>query len=67
MFIVVNKFKGIRVVVVFDCFLVKVIREYNNINVFCLGERVIGKGLVMRIVEEWLNLSYNGERYVRRL
>ncbi len=67
MSIAANKFKGIRAAVVSDCFSAKATREHNNTNVLCLGERVIGKGLAMRIVEEWLNSSYNGERHARRL
>ncbi|HBG5343579.1 TPA: ribose 5-phosphate isomerase B [Clostridioides difficile] len=67
MSIAANKFKGIRAAVVSDCFSAQATREHNNTNILCLGERIIGKGLAMRIVEEWLNSSYNGERHARRL
>ena len=67
MSIVANKFNGIRAAVVSDCFSAKATREHNNTNVLCLGERVIGKGLAIKIVEEWINAEFQGERHARRL
>lgn len=67
MSIVANKFKGIRAAVVSDCFSAKATREHNNTNVLCLGERVIGKGLAMKIVEEWVGVEFQGERHAKRL
>lgn len=38
MSIFVNKVKGICCVLVYDIFSVKVMREYNDINIFVMGE-----------------------------
>ncbi len=67
MSIAANKVNDIRAAVVSDCFSAKATREHNNTNVLCLGERVIGKGLAVKIVEEWINAEFQGERHARRL
>lgn len=67
MSIVANKYKGIRAAVVSDCFSAKATREHNNTNVICLGERVIGKSLALKIVEEWISAKHDGERHKKRL
>ena len=67
MSIAANKFKGIRAAVVSDCFSAKATREHNNTNIICLGERVVGKGLALRIVDEWINAEFQGGRHEKRL
>ncbi len=67
MSIAANKHKGIRAAVVGDCFSAKATREHNNTNVLCLGERVIGEGLALTIVEAWLNAEFQGGRHSERL
>lgn len=67
MSIAANKHKGIRAAVVGDCFSAKATREHNNTNVLCLGERVIGEGLALAIVEAWLNSEFQGGRHSERL
>lgn len=66
-FLVVNKVFGIRCVVVLDVFFVKMLKVYNDVNMLLLGERVLGKGLVFEIVEVWINMDFEGDRYVRRV
>lgn len=67
MSIAANKYKGIRAAVVGDCFSAKATREHNNTNVLCLGERVIGEGLALEIVNTWLNSEFQGGRHAERL
>lgn len=67
MSIAANKHKGIRAAVVGDCFSAKATREHNNTNVLCLGERVIGEGLALTIVDTWLNAEFQGGRHSERL
>lgn len=67
MSIVANKFKGIRAAVVSDCFSAQATRAHNNTNVLCLGERVIGKSLALKIVNEWIDSEFEGARHERRL
>lgn len=67
MSIAANKIEGIRAAVVNDCFSARATREHNNSNVLCLGQRVIGEGLALLIVDTWLDASFQGGRHEERL
>lgn len=54
MSIAANKVDGIRAAVVSDTFSARATREHNNSNVLCLGERVIGEGLALLLVDTCL-------------
>lgn len=62
-----NKVKGIRCAVVSDTFSAKMSKAHNNANMLSLGERVIGKGLALEIVDVWINTEFEGERHLRRV
>lgn len=65
--ITANKVPGIRAAVCGDCFSAKMARQHNNANILCLGERVVGVGLAMEIVNSWLEASFEGGRHQRRV
>jgi ribose 5-phosphate isomerase B len=67
MSIAANKVKGIRAAAVSDCFTAQATREHNDSNIICLGERIVGPGLAMRIVDTWLNASFQGGRHQIRV
>ena len=67
MSIAANKIKGIRAAAVSDCFTAQATREHNDSNIICLGERIVGPGLAMRIVDTWLNASFQGGRHQTRV
>ena len=63
-----NKGKGIRAAVCGDCFSAQATKEHNNANVLCLGARVVGTGLALKIVDTFLETEFsNGERHIRRI
>jgi ribose 5-phosphate isomerase B len=63
-----NKFPGIRAAICHDTFSAHQGVEDDNINVLCLGARVIGPELAKEIVRIWLSASFSGaERHRRRL
>ena len=63
-----NKVKGIRAAVCGDCFSAQATKEHNNANVLCLGARVVGTGLALKIVDTFLETEFsNDERHVRRI
>ena len=64
---VANKVKGIRAAAVSDCFTAQATREHNDSNILCLGERTVGPGLAMRIVDTWLDASFLGGRHQIRV
>lgn len=67
MSIAANKMDGIRAALVSDCFSAEATRAHNNTNVLCLGERVIGEGLALKIVDTWLETPFEGGRHQRRI
>ena len=63
-----NKVKGIRAAVCGDCFSAQATKEHNNANVLCLGARVVGTGLALKIVDTFLETEFsNQERHIRRI
>jgi len=63
-----NKFPGIRAAVCHDTFSSHQGVEDDEMNVLCLGERVIGLELAKEIVLSFLSARFSGaERHVRRL
>ena len=62
-----NKVKGIRAALCGDVFSAAMSREHNDANVICLGERVLGPGLAVRILDAWLDTEFAGGRHARRV
>lgn len=58
MAICANKFPGIRAAVCHDIFSTERSVLSNNCSVMCMGERVIGKEVAKKMVEEWLGLEF---------
>ncbi len=68
MSIVANKVKGIRCGHCHDVFSTKMTRLHNDANVLALGERVVGPGLMLEIVDAFLFTEFsNDERHLRRV
>lgn len=68
MSIVANKVKGVRCGHCHDVFSAKMTRLHNNANVLALGERVVGPGLMVEIVDAFLFTEFsNDERHIRRI
>ncbi|MBO7310590.1 MAG: ribose 5-phosphate isomerase B [Clostridia bacterium] len=68
MSIAANKHKGIRAACCSDTFSAKLTREHNDANVLCIGERVVGIGLALELVDAFLKAEYsNGGNHVTRV
>ena len=65
--IAANKIPGIRAAVVGDCFTAQAAKEHNHSNILCLGGRVLGDGLAIRIVDTWMKASFSGGRHQKRI
>ncbi|MEA5083995.1 MAG: ribose 5-phosphate isomerase B [Lachnospiraceae bacterium] len=66
--ITANKIKGIRAALCHDCFSAKATREHNNANILAMGARVVGAGLAIEIVKNFLETPFsNDERHIRRI
>ena len=66
--ITANKIDGIRASVCHDSYSAAQGVEHADMNVLCIGARVIGYELARMIVESFINSTYSGgERHQRRL
>lgn len=65
--ITANKVHGIRCALVHDVFSAKVTRQHNDTNMIAMGQRVIGEGLALEIVDAWLVGEFEGGRHAQRV
>ena len=66
--IAANKFAGIRAAVCHDTYTAHQAVEHDDMNVLCLGARVVGASLAQDIVASFLGATFSGEtRHLRRL
>jgi ribose 5-phosphate isomerase B len=62
------KIRGIRAATIHDTYTAHQAVEHDNVNVLCLGGRVVGTELAAEIVRAYLGATFSGEeRHVRRL
>jgi len=63
-----NKFKGIRAATCHDSFSARQCVEDDDVNVLCLGARVVGPELAVTLVRDYVAAKFSGaERHRRRL
>lgn len=65
--IVANKIKGVRCAHCHDTYCAEFTRLHNNSNVLALGEKVVGEGYALKIVEIFLKTEFEGGRHARRV
>ncbi len=67
MSIAANKHKGIRAACCSDVFSARLTREHNDANMLCFGERVVGIGTAIDLVDAFLDAKYlnNGNHVTR--
>ena len=65
--IAANKVRGVRCALVSDCFSAKATRQHYDSNIIALGERVVGPGLALEIVDTWLGAEFEGGRHQNRI
>ena len=62
-----NKVKGVRAALCGDCYSAEFTRLHNDANVLCMGARVTGSGLALKIVDTFLGTGFEGGRHARRV
>ena len=65
--IVANKVPGIRCAHCHDTYSAKYTRLHNDANMLAFGQKIIGEGLMLEIVETFLNTGFEGGRHQRRI
>ena len=67
MSICANKVKGVRAALCGDCYSAELTRKHNDANVLCLGARVLGSDLMIKIADTFLSASFEGGKHAVRL
>lgn len=62
-----NKVNGVIAACVSDCFSAEMARAHNNANILALGERVVGPGLAVKLLDTFLETEFEGGRHQRRV
>jgi ribose 5-phosphate isomerase B len=63
-----SKFPGVRAAVCHDTYSARQAVGHDDVNVLCLGARVVGPALARTLVDAFVDASFRGEeRYLRRL
>jgi len=66
--IAANKLRGIRAAVAHDSYTAHQMVEHDDVNVLCLGSRVIGEALAEDLIETFIDAAFSREdRHLRRL
>ena len=64
---VANKVPGVRAALCYDISSARNSREHNHANVLTLGAGLVGAGLAVQIVDEWLATPWAGGRHAMRI
>lgn len=67
MSMVANKHRGIRAAACSDTFSARLTRVHNNANVLCFGTRVVGIGLALDLVDNFIDAEFEGGKHERRV
>jgi uracil phosphoribosyltransferase len=67
MAIAANKVKGVRAGVCGDPQAAKLAKEHNDLNVLCLGARLVAPDRAEAVLDAWLSASFEGERHLARI
>ena len=62
-----NKIRGIRCALCWSENTARLAKEHNDANVISIGERQISKELALKIVDIWLNSTFEGGRHTKRI
>lgn len=65
--IVANKVPGIRCAHCHDSYCAEFTRRHNDANMLALGEKVVGVGYALKIVQTFLTTEFEGGRHQRRV
>ena len=65
--IAANKIKGIRCALCYDIWSAEMASKHNNANCISIGSRRTNEKLALKIIEKWLNTSFEGGRHAIRI
>ena len=62
-----NRHRGVRAALCHNIYSARLSRLHNDANVLAMGERVLGEGLALEILDVFLNTEFEGGRHKRRV
>jgi len=62
-----NKYKKVRAGICWISEVSSLIRKHNNANILCIPSRFTKEGEIIKIVDTFLNTSFEGGRHQRRI
>ena len=62
-----TRLRGIRCALCWSEDTARLAKEHNDANVISIGERQISKDLALKIVDIWLNSTFEGGRHTKRI
>ena len=62
-----NKVRGVRCALCWSEETAKLAKEHNDANVISIGQRLIPLDLAIKVVDAWLNASFEGDRHIKRI
>jgi ribose 5-phosphate isomerase B len=62
-----NRYPGVRAAVCANEYQAAMARLHNDANVLCLGQRVIGDGVALSVLDAFLGHEFEGGRHQRRV
>ncbi len=65
--IAANKVRGIRCAHCHDTYSARYTRLHNDANMIAFGQKIIGEGLMLDIVDAFLHTEFEGGRHSRRV
>ncbi|MBR2550407.1 MAG: ribose 5-phosphate isomerase B [Clostridiales bacterium] len=65
--LVCNKYKGIRCALCSNEFMAKMCRQHNDANILAFGERVVGLGVALGMVDAFFEEEFQGGRHADRV
>ena len=63
MSMVANRYKGVRAALCHNLYLARMARMHNDANILVMGERVIGWGLALEMVDIFMETRFEGGRH----
>ena len=67
MSIVANRYKSVRAALCHNIYTASMCRLHNDANILVMGDRVIGVGLALEVLDMFLKTEFEGGRHQNRL
>ena len=67
MSMVANRYEKVRAALCHNIYTAKMCRLHNDANILVMGDRVIGWGLALEMLDTFLNTEFEGGRHQNRL